>query len=134
METKDFPENSFYHHTILLLFFLSLAPFLFRWHFETQIGNMWKLFYRILSCQYMVVRMPCLFSHDLSAAVFFIDHALVTFFSSAISKMASLRVLVGCKRVIDYAVKVCKIYLKLQLSIKSKILQSKIFFISCRYG
>ena len=65
---------------------------------------------------------------------FFMDHALLAFFSSAISKMASLRVLVGCKRVIDYAVKVCKIYLKLQQSIKSKILQSKIFFISCRYG
>ena len=45
---------------------------------------------------------------------FFMDHALMAFFSSAISKMASLRVLVGCKRVIDYAVKVCKIYLKLQ--------------------
>ena len=73
----------------------------------------------------MVVRMPCLFSHDLIAAVFFIDHALMTFFSSAISKMASLRVLVGCKRVIDYAVKVCKIYLNCNKVLKVKFFSLK---------
>ena len=50
----------------------------------------------------------------ISVQRFFYKSCACDCLSSAISKMASLRVLVGCKRVIDYAVKVCKIYLKLQ--------------------
>ena len=57
----------------------------------------------------LVVRAPSLFSQSavsLDHSGVFTDHAHLNLSLRTESKMASLRVLVGCKRVIDYAVKV----------------------------
>ena len=48
--------------------------------------------------------------------------------------MASWRVLVGVKRVIDYAVKVCCKFFEIELRLKRGNKQLKVFILSYRYA
>ena len=100
---KKQPENDQPSHTILLLLFLPLPLFLLWWHFH----DLKKLKTKYSVKNVLLGRHLGFFSAVSISQRFPLRSCACQSSFRPKSKMSSLRVLVGVKRVIDYAVKVC---------------------------